>query len=244
MTEFSFIMPCYLIDPSLVELTREAIHSFRKAEPDAEIVIVDDGSKFGSGFLKNEADVYVRFQKNQGFIKAVNAGMQIANSFYLAICNNDIRVAPNIFKVACEILKDGSIYSVHPRMTLYDVPFEYGEQVVKTGKERWCQTSCFVVRGVPGVFAFPDFFEGTGGAYEDWYYWSIVRMRGWKTAYTDETCFQHKDSSTTQLVGEGKKEHEMNRQLFKMTLGEYPEDYYFKLYPNQMTASWRGGFEL
>jgi len=241
MVKLSVVIPCYLIKPELVDLTKSAIYSFRQAElPEWELVLVDDGSLLGSGYLKEEADTYIHHKKNQGFIKTVNDGINLARGELVAVANNDIRVAPNFYDVARDILEDPQIVSVHPRMLFYDDPIEYGIDTHATGKERWCQSSFFILKG---KHLFPENYQGTGGAYEDWRYWTDLRdNEGYKTAYTTKTCFQHKDSSTTQIVGEKTKHHKDNAEVFKDEFGDYPENYFAKRYPEQMRVNWRDEF--
>jgi glycosyltransferase involved in cell wall biosynthesis len=241
MIELSIIIPCYLKNEELLQLTKNAIHSFREADlPEYELILIDDGSPMGSGYLREEADTYVLHTKNCGFIKSVNDGLRIARGKYVAVANNDIRVAPNFFKVAKSIFKEHArVISVHPRMLFYDEIVEYGKQTYLTGRERWCQSSFFIMRNQDDRL--PEHFQGTGGAYEDWYYWAKLR-KVYQTAYTTKTCFRHKDSSTTQVVGESSKHHKENAELFKQEFGEYPEDYLSKLYPSQMREDWRSFF--
>lgn len=239
--KLSIIIPCYLKSFELLDLTRNAVYSFREAElPNYELILVDDGGEVGSGYLRDEADTYIRHKTNQGFIKSVNDGLRLARGRYIAVANNDIRVAPNLFAIAKDALADESVFSVHPRMCFYDEPLVYGDKTYIEGRERWCQSSFFAMRNQN--YYFPEWFEGTGGAYEDWFFWSQIRKDGWKTAYTTKTCFQHKDSSTTQIIGEGSKGHGFNKEFFKNEFGDYPEDYYIKLYPDQMQMDWRGEF--
>lgn len=240
MVELSIVIPCYIKNEELLQLTKNTIHSFREADlPEYELILVDDGSPIGSGYLRQEADTYTLHTKNKGFIQSVNDGLKLARGKYIAVANNDIRVAPNFYRVAKEIFsEDESVFSVHPRMLFYDDPIEYSNWTYFTGRERWCQSSFFIMNR---IHYFPEYYKGTGGAYEDWCFWSQVR-KIFKTAYTTKTCFQHKDSSTTQIVGEANKHHAENRELFKKEFKDYPEDYYAKLYPEQMKLNWREEF--
>lgn len=235
-------MPCYLKTEELLNLTKSAIFSFQEAElPEYELIIIDDNSPIYGGYLRDTADTYIKHKDNKGFMKSVNDGLNIARGKYIAVANNDIRVAPNFYQVAKEIFeKDPEVYSVHPRMCFYDEPMVYGDKIFAKGHERWCQTSFFLTDG--GRQRFPEHFAGTGGGYDDWFYWSSVRDMGFKTVYTTRTCFQHKDSSTTQVMGEQSKFGKENAELFKQKFGDYPEDYYNKLYPEQMMMPWREEF--
>ena len=243
MIKISYLLPIHI--PAgrneNIDLTRSAFYSFRQATPEGmEIVVVDDASKIGGGYLKSEADKILVHSENKGFLHSVNEGLGMVAGELIAVCNNDIRVAPNFYEVAKEILDDPKVYSVHPKMIPYDEPFSHGDLIAKTGKERWCQTSFFIIRGDnPKPFLFDKNFLGTGGAYEDWGYWASVREAGYQTAYTNRTSFQHKDSSTTQFLGEQNKLTTENREYFKSKHGEYPEDLYSRLYPDQMKVSWK-----
>lgn len=243
MLDLSIIIPCYIKTEELYTLTESTSYSLSHSVlPPNERIIIDDNSPIYGGFLRSIGDTYILHSTNYGFIGSVNDGIRVARGKYLLITNNDVRVQPHFFKHALEIFEQNpDVISVHPRMCFYDEPFVNGDKTYITGRERWCQSSFFIMRGDPG-YLFPEHFGGTGGAYEDWHFWSMIRRDGWKTAYTTKTCFQHKDSSTTQVVGEQSKNHERNRELFKAEFGDYPEEYYEKLYPEQMQMNWREEF--
>ena len=242
MIDLSIIIPCYLKNEELLNLTKSTIHSFREADlPKYELILVDDNSPLYGGYLRDEADVYIKHKENKGFSKSVNDGLNVARGEFVVVANNDIRVAKNFFEVSKEIFSmDKRVYSVHPRMCFYEEALLTGTKDFLQGRERWCQSSFFIQRN--GYHRFPEHFKGTGGAYEDWFYWSRVREDEWKTAYTTRTAFQHKDSSTTQLIGEWSKYHEENRELFKKHFKLYPEAYYEELYFDQMKMPWREEF--
>jgi glycosyltransferase involved in cell wall biosynthesis len=227
------------MNQELLALTRAFVESVRMADPNVQLVIVDDGSDFGGGFLRELADLYIRHSKNLGYLHAVNHGLKVADGKYIAVAGNDEIVAPNIFDVAEDILENNpEVYSVHPKMIEYNEPIKYGEGTWLYGKERWCQTSFWVIRNeLP--FLFDANFKGTGGAYEDYDLWATVRKQGWQTAYTNRTVFGHKDSSTTRILGEQSKKHQENLTYFKSKCGKEPAEYYQSLYPDQWMLPWR-----
>lgn len=240
--KYSIVMPCLLKNEELLQLTQSAVYSFESL-PEHELIIVDDGSPMYAGYLRDVATTYIRHKENVGFVKSVNDGIRVARGDVVLVTNNDVRAHPNVFDVAQEIFDSHpNVYSVHPRMCFYDESMDIGERVFLTGRERWCQSSHFLINKQINGFYFPEHFVGTGGAYEDWFFWSQVRASGFYTAYTTKTCFQHKDSSTTQVVGEQNKFHAENKELFKQRFGDYPEAYYAKLYPEQMAMPWREEF--
>jgi GT2 family glycosyltransferase len=193
--------------------------------------------------LRSVADLYLREKENYGYARAVNDGLRLAKTPYICISNNDVRVPEYIFDVALEIFKDKEIGSVHFNETNYDVPFKRGDKLWRTGKERWCTSSFFMLRKKALQF-YDERFDGRG-TYDDWDFWFRFRRRAWKTAYTTKAQYQHWGSHSFGLRG-NKQRHiydEINREYFKKKWGEHPEDIWMKLYPSQMTADYFKGFE-
>lgn len=238
MVEFSVVMPSYLVVERLIELTKEAIDSIGNG--DTELILIDNASPIGGGFLRSKAHVYIRNRENLGFAKAVNQGIKLARGRYIAIANNDIRVSPNWKAAAKEALDFPRVFSVHPRMTNYDEPFAYGHTLAFTGKERWCTGSFFVTKASIRFLYDEDFLN----SYDDWDLFYRVRKAGYKTAYTDKACYQHAHSFTQALIPEREVNNERNRELFKKNHGAYAEDLFAAQYPDQMAVPYERGFAL
>ena len=85
MAEKSLIVvPTYLVAPRDLEVTIEMLASLRKTEPDAEVLLVDDGSpaaplldELAAASERLQAEL-VRKPENEGFSKAVNVGLRRA----------------------------------------------------------------------------------------------------------------------------------------------------------------------
>jgi len=257
MRDISIIVPCWINDEETLQLTMNAIDSFALAEPLAEIVIIDNDSSVGGGYLRSKAWLYIKTSNNMGYTHAIWYGMQAASGQYLGLFNNDIRIASNLFSVAKEILQDDSIATVHPRMVNYDVSIEYGNQVAKTGKERWCQNSCVVttrsfLKSMEEMEKLTEPYPGrldlnfvVGGGYEDWDYFSRVRQLGFKTCYTDKTCFQHIHShSLNKLGGLRQQIVEQNREQFIKKHGAEAEVLFEKEFPDQMAIPYEEGWKI
>ena len=84
-------MPVWIINEELRVLTMQAIQSLGKVN----LIIIDNGSPLGGGYLRSVADIYIRNKKNLGYAKAVNQGIKLSKNEMKAISNNDIRVSPN-----------------------------------------------------------------------------------------------------------------------------------------------------
>lgn len=237
MKDFVVIMPCYIANDQLMKLTETAIQSLGEVP----LIIVDNASPMWGGFLRNIAHTYIRNQTNLGYAAAVNQGLRLANSKYIAIANNDIKVSPNWQEVAKEVLDSNvHIYSCHFRMMDYDLDFEYGDQVLYTGKERWCTGSFFVVNGEKKLYYDEHFFN----SYDDWDYFLRVRQAGMYTAYTDKACYLHQHSTTQKLIPEREANDQRNREYFKQKHGDYAEALFAKEFPEQMEVAYWRGFAL
>ena len=241
MVPIQAVMAAWIKDQDLLDLTKQSIDSYNQVKG-MELVIVDNASPMGGGYLRSEAGIYIRNPKNLGYAPAMNQGLKLTTSKYVALAENDIRVSPNILKVATDILdKDGEVGSVHFRMVPYDEPFSFGNDVWVEGKERWCTISFMVWRRL----ALPQGFFDEGyitANYEDWDVQHHSRHAlGWKSAYTNLACYQHKDSYTQNQLDQTQraKEAKENREYFRRKWGAYPEAIWEGLYFKQMMQPWR-----
>ncbi len=196
MLDVSIVQPAWILNEDCLQLTRESLTGMENFP----LILVDNASPVGGGFLRSKADVYIRNKVNLGFAKAVNQGIRLAKTRYVAILSNDVRVSFNWADVAEEVLRgdpSDSTFSVHFRMTDYDVPFVYGNQIAQQGRERWCTAAFFVLDRQKELYFAEDYFN----SFEDWDLFYRARHEGYKTAYTDKACYQHKHSFTQKLVG-------------------------------------------
>lgn len=230
------VMPCYLVNQELLELTQAAIDSLGEVK----LIVIDNGSPMGGGYLRDKADLYIRNKENKGYAVAVNQGLKLAGDGLVAIANNDVRVSPNWQIVANEVFDNGNVFSCHFRMTDYVMPFKYGNEIVYQGKERWCTGSFFVIDNSYELL----YDEGFFNSYDDWDFFMSARDQGFYTAYTDKACYQHHHSTTQQLIPERVANDTKNREYFKSKWDEYPEDRFARLYPEQMRVYYPDGFKL
>ncbi len=225
------VMPVYQVDGGGVNLTRQALESLR--ESSVRIIVIDDASKVGSGFLKANADVYLKNETNIGFAASVNKGLKVSETGYVAIANNDIRVDANWLGVSGKILRNKKVGSVHFRMIPYDQPFNPGKKTWLKGKERWTHFSFVVIRKVQEMD--PKFYNTFG----DWDFVYRLRKKGYFTAYTNKAEFQHLDTYTVARMPEMTERNKQNYEYFKEKHGEYADVLFAKMYPRQMEAKWK-----
>lgn len=235
----SAVLLTYDFNESLAEISKIAINSVKFSVPDIEMVIIDNGSSFGSAFSRSESDIYIRNKQNIGYPGAVNQGMALSHGEFVAICNNDIKVSPNWWEVTQEIMKDPKVGTVHFRMVGYDEVRELGNESWNSGKERWCSSSFFVVRRE--AFQGYDVAYGAGG-YDDYSHHFRMRSAGWTQAYTNKAQYYHMDSITyrTMEQEEARAERDKkNREYYKSKFGEYPDEQFARLFPEQMNIPWK-----
>lgn len=88
MARTSVIIPCWLMDDFKLKLAQRCIQSVRDTA-DVELILVDNGSSIGQNYLVEEADIYVRYPKNMGYVRAINSGFKLATKEYLVAGNDD-----------------------------------------------------------------------------------------------------------------------------------------------------------
>ena len=86
MVEASVIIPCWIIDDTLLE---RLVPKKTPFVPDGEM-----------------GDVYVRNQQNIGYVRAINQGIKLASSNYIVCGNNDYMMTPGWIKALKEPLDD------------------------------------------------------------------------------------------------------------------------------------------
>src|SRR3990167_5830419 len=147
LKKISVVLPAWIVNDELYQLTGNTIQSLQNSQgwENCELVIVDNASPIGGDQLLNISDTYIRNKENLGYPKAVNQGLKLATGDLIAIANNDIRVSPNWIDVTIRTFNElKKVGSLHFKMVGYNEPFNLGDAVWDTGKERWCTGSFFV----------------------------------------------------------------------------------------------------
>jgi GT2 family glycosyltransferase len=233
---FTAVMPVWVNDPELLMMTQASIDCYKSLG--AKLIIVDNGSTIGGSVFRKGADIYIRNQKNLGYGPAMNQGLKLCQSEFIVLAENDTLASPNALKTALDIFSDPLIGSVHFRMLDYNADFSYGEDTWLHGKERWCTIAFCAIRRLAMPIGFFDENYITAN-YEDWQLIHDIRhILGWKTAYTNKACYKHRDGFTQKKLDQEvrKKEAHENREYFKRRNGNYPEDIWYALYPEQMRS--------
>lgn len=231
------VLPCFIRSEEILELTKTAIESLGKVR----LIVIDNASSVGGGYLRSVSDVYIRNRENLGYAISVNQGLKLSKSEYITIANNDIVASSNWQKIAIEIFKeDPNAYSIHPRMIPYDEEFRYGSLTVNTGMERWCTSSFFTIRTQNPQLYDENFMN----SYDDWDYWLRIRKQGLHTVFTQKSCYKHKQSSIRVSMPKHEESERKNKEYFTRKWGGTAEELFAKEFPEQMKREYREGFLL
>ncbi len=89
-----------------------------------ELVLVDNGSNYGTTVLKPLADRYIHFKKNKGYGPAVNKGVQEATGEFVVVANNDLFFVHDWLSMALTLFQqDATIGAISAHQTLKPVDF-------------------------------------------------------------------------------------------------------------------------
>lgn len=114
--KLSIVIPNY----NGIEYLKECLKALEEQTlKDFEIIVVDNGSTDGSvSFLKEQESIQlISFEKNQGFCKAVNAGIEAAKGEFVILLNNDTKASPNYAEELVKAIEaDDRLFSVNPMM--------------------------------------------------------------------------------------------------------------------------------
>lgn len=156
--------------------------------PEAEILVVDNGSSDGSRKLVEERFpevTVIALDKNYGFCRAVNEGLKAANASYVILLNNDTEVLPGFTEELVQALEaDKKIFSAAAKMIQM-----YQPEKIDDAGNFYCALGWAFARGKDKPVEYyeePDeIFAGCGGAVA--YRKSVLEEIG----YFDEAHFAY-----------------------------------------------------
>ncbi|MCI8599126.1 MAG: glycosyltransferase family 2 protein [Lachnospiraceae bacterium] len=115
-TRVSIVIPNY----NGIGYVEACLRALEADAPEAEILLVDNGSKDGSRELVQKEFPKVKviaLRKNYGFCKAVNVGIKAASYPYVILLNNDTEVLPGFTQALVEALEaDEQVFSAAAKM--------------------------------------------------------------------------------------------------------------------------------
>ena len=123
----SIIVTVYNIEKYLEPCLKSILDSTYQ---DYEVILVDDGSKDGSGmicdhFAEQDGRFKVIHKVNAGVSQARNTGLEAAKGDYITFVDGDDVIHPNMLAVLMDAINEGD----------YDVSMVYGIQVPEGGQD-------------------------------------------------------------------------------------------------------------
>ena len=117
----SIVIPLF----NKVEYTTQCLTTIAEHTDPAlyEVVLVDNGSTDGTGYLLDQLDgdvQIVRNAENLGFAQGSNQGAQVARGRHLVFCNNDVEVRPCWLEPLLAVLDDEPDVAVVGARLLFD----------------------------------------------------------------------------------------------------------------------------
>jgi GT2 family glycosyltransferase len=161
----SIIIPIWNTTPDLQSMTYTNVERMIALTPDAEVILIDNGSPFPvmDYVFKGQSPVYVEsWPENRGLAPAWNAGVRKARGTTLCWMNNDVWVLPDWEKPLVEAAQHGYIA----------FPWTNGEKNDGYGIAGWCFTASRETYQKIGPFDetfVPAFYEDT-----DWFHRATV----------------------------------------------------------------------
>ena len=123
MCEVTIVIPNYKGKEYLFSCVKSL---YEKDQTEKKILIIDNASNDGSieEVVKEYPEVEcVMLDKNYGFCRAVNIGIEKTDTAYVILLNNDTVIKDNYVKYLLDsIKKDPNIFSVEPKMIQYHDP--------------------------------------------------------------------------------------------------------------------------
>lgn len=215
----SAVVKCHLLDHDLQVMTQDALDTIKPYVD--ELILVDHDSPVGGGWLRSEADIYIRNSKALGFPQTVKQGMGVANNRYVAILNNDIKFFGDWVTPLMEF-KDYPL--IHPKLIDWGQPLAIGNNVVENmAPQDGMYFSAFIVDKLA--------YEKLGGwdtdydfwGYDDWDFYYRFLKGGFKSVWTDKVAYWHKSGATIRRIGK-EKYKKKNREIFTQKHGIDPHD--------------------
>ena len=220
--KISAVVKCHLLDNELLEMTRDALETIKPYVD--ELIIVDHGSDIGGGYLRGEANIYLRYDKSRGFPYTAAHGIALAKHKHVAVLNNDILFFGDWVK-DLEGLEDYAL--IHPKMLDWNMPVEKGNTVRENIRpEEGMFFSAFIINKDKYIGWDTDY---NYWGYDDWDYYYRLLESGEKAVWTDKTVYWHKGGATIRKIGRDQFVKE-NIKIFEDKHGINPHDINWSVY--------------
>ena len=201
----SVIIPVYLLDQQLVDLTTKCLQTLKDTGRDYELIIVDNGSPIRMDF---DCDIYVRNKINTGQAHSWNQGLRLAKGDHLLLADNDVEFGENWEKMA-----------------------EYADKTIVFPLTKCKEEDHFSAK-LAGFFwmmsqetyrMLGDVCEDYGlGYYEDTDYYMNAQLKGIKLKCIDSVKVKHYGRATAEKIEDIDGLVDINNLKYRLKWRQYP----------------------
>lgn len=203
-------MLIYHRDQKLVEMAQDCLASILQFvdRNETQIIVVDNGSTARSQYWEDNADVYVRLNKNMGISRGWNCGLKLATGEYLVVVGDDITARPGWLEAMYDGMQLTNAGMCNPGVE--HLPGGVGIQE----NYKWPSGACFMLSrntiNKVGYFAEETYFPGN---WEDWDYWLRIYKAGLKIYRNYKVTVLHKEGKTMHAADLSAR-HNANKERF------------------------------
>lgn len=205
-------------------MIKECIASIKEHSKDYELIIIDDCSPMDTTFLKHEANIYYRREKNGGCAMGWNDGLRIARGEYLVVISDDVVVKPEWLEAMTEALEDEDAFVSAPAVEhLPNGMGFFGIQECRV----WFPGSCFMMKKstLQKVGYFDEQFHPFN--YEDVDYWTRVYRAGGKLMRNYRVEVEHKEGQVIHSIENNGEIDKRNREKYLKKWGFDPTPIFY-----------------
>jgi GT2 family glycosyltransferase len=204
--QISIIIPHYNRD----DLTNKLVESLRTrcGSHDLQIVVVDDFSDIP---YANPKVLVARGQKNDGFLKTCNAGLQIASGEIKVLLSNDVLVTGDFIPQLEKVIKDSPLSLVGNRLISWDSGWNRFDRIYPFLEGWFLAASAEVWEDLGG---FDERFSPND--YEDTDLSTTAYSLGFPVISLDTPYLKHLGAQTLKYSPEREKITCANREKFRL----------------------------
>jgi len=233
---------CDIIIPiwNQLDITKKCIDSLEKnTKYPYELLIIDNASEVNtSDYLKSLKTRFgkkltlIRNKENEGFIKAVNKGINLSKAKYLCILNNDTIVTEGWLGEMVKVIdQDPSIGIINPSSNSLGQKVPKGEGLDEYAKKMKSKTGrsgaigsalgfCMLIKSelFRKVGRFDEIF-GTGN-YDDTDFSSRAKREGYRVVRALASYVYHEEQHSFKIVKSYRHDFEKNKKIFESRWGK------------------------
>ncbi len=214
MDKISIVLPIWLIDKELKDLTERCICTLKEfTDFPYELIVIDNNSPFRSAEIETIADIYIRNTTNKGNGYAWSQGANAATGKYILFSDNDVEFSENWYKPLIKELENKKTGVVVPLTWNYRDQDTYNPQL--SGFFWMIRTELFDEIGdFDPVFGIANF--------EDSDYFKRVQNKGYEIVCCSKSKIKHFSRATCDRVPEVQQVYKRNETYYFNKHGVLP----------------------